>query len=44
MDYTDIRYEVAERIASVTLHRPDKLNGFTRAMGDEPVDAFCDLR
>ena len=23
MDYTDIRYEVAERIATVTLHRPE---------------------
>jgi enoyl-CoA hydratase/carnithine racemase len=40
MTYTDIRYEVAERIAVVTLHRPDKLNAFTSAMLDELLDAF----
>jgi enoyl-CoA hydratase/carnithine racemase len=40
MTYTDIRYELAERIAVVTLHRPDKLNAFTSAMLDELLDAF----
>jgi len=40
MDYQDIRYELAERIATITLHWPDMLNAFTRVMRDELLDAF----
>jgi enoyl-CoA hydratase/carnithine racemase len=40
MNYQDIRYETAEGIATITLHRPDKLNAFTHVMRDELVDAF----
>jgi len=40
MPYTDIRYEVAERIATVTLDRSGALNAFTRAMRDELIEAF----
>jgi enoyl-CoA hydratase/carnithine racemase len=40
MTYEDIRYEVTERVATVTLHRPDRLNAFTHDMGDQVIAAF----
>ena len=40
MSYTEIRYDVADRIATVTLHRPEKMNAFTHVMRDELVEAF----
>ena len=40
MDYTHILYEVAERVATITLHRPDKMNAFTETMRLEMADAF----
>ena len=39
-DYTQILYEVAERVATITLHRPDKMNAFTETMRLEMADAF----
>ena len=40
MDYTQIRYEVADGIATLTLNRPDQLNAFTGTMMNEIIDAF----
>lgn len=40
-DFTEIRYEVADGIATVTLDRPDRLNAFTATMGTELIGA-CD--
>ena len=35
-----LRYEVRDAIATITLHRPDKLNAFTALMRDELIAAF----
>jgi len=40
MRYREIRYEAADRVATVTLNRPEKLNAFTQVMRDELIDAF----
>ena len=40
MDYTNILYEVADHVATLTLNRPDQLNAFTNAMVREMKDAF----
>ena len=40
MDYQHITYEVADRIATITLSRPDRLNAFTPLMQAEMIDAF----
>ena len=40
MEYTQIVYEVADNIATITLNRPDKLNAFTGTMMYEIIDAF----
>jgi 2-(1,2-epoxy-1,2-dihydrophenyl)acetyl-CoA isomerase len=40
MNYEQIRFEVRERIARVTLNRPDRLNSFTTQMHGELRDAL----
>jgi len=40
MSYKEIIYEVKERIATITLNRPDKLNAFTGTMRLELLDAL----
>jgi enoyl-CoA hydratase/carnithine racemase len=38
--FTQIKLDIADRIATITLHRPDKLNAFTRVMMQEIIDAL----
>jgi enoyl-CoA hydratase/carnithine racemase len=40
MEFTQIRYEVADHIATITLNRPDQLNAFTNTMMREVIAAF----
>jgi len=40
MDYTEIAYEVADRVATITLDRPERLNAFTPTMMREMIDAL----
>ena len=39
-DFTQILYDVAEGIATITLNRPEKMNAFTNVMMRELIDAF----
>jgi enoyl-CoA hydratase/carnithine racemase len=38
--YEEIRYDVADGVATITLHRPERLNAFTQVMAAELIDAF----
>jgi enoyl-CoA hydratase/carnithine racemase len=40
MQYTQIIYEVDDRVATITLNRPEQLNAFTGTMMHELIDAF----
>jgi enoyl-CoA hydratase/carnithine racemase len=39
VELSEVRYEVADGIATITLHRPDRRNAFTATMADELVSA-----
>jgi enoyl-CoA hydratase/carnithine racemase len=40
MEYTQIKCDSSDRILTVTLNRPEKLNAYTVVMGNELADAF----
>lgn len=40
MTYTQIKYEVADNVATITINRPEKMNAFTNVMLKEMCDAF----
>ncbi len=39
-DFTQIKLDSADGIATITLHRPEKMNAFTRVMMQEFIDAL----
>src|SRR3954449_1576370 len=40
MDFETLRYDLADGVLTITLHRPERLNAFTATMARELVDAF----
>jgi enoyl-CoA hydratase/carnithine racemase len=40
MDFQEIRYEVADRVLTLTLDRPDRLNAWTPTMQSELIEAL----
>jgi enoyl-CoA hydratase/carnithine racemase len=38
--FEQIRYDIRDGVATITLHRPERLNAFTEQMSRELVDAF----
>jgi enoyl-CoA hydratase/carnithine racemase len=40
MDFQEIEYEIVDRLLTITLNRPDRLNAFTPRMGSELIEAF----
>jgi enoyl-CoA hydratase/carnithine racemase len=40
VDFTQIRYEVADHVATITLDRPERLNAYTRTMHEELIQAL----
>lgn len=42
MSYEQILYDVDDRVATITMHRPERLNAWTPLMGRELYEAFHD--
>jgi enoyl-CoA hydratase/carnithine racemase len=43
MPFTEVLYEVSDHIATVTLHRPERLNAATFEMGEQLKEAFAEV-
>jgi enoyl-CoA hydratase/carnithine racemase len=43
MAYEEILYDVVDNVATITLHRPDKMNAFTNRMLKEIIAAFDEI-
>ena len=39
-EFSEILYDVSDHVATITLHRPEKMNAFTGTMMNEMLDAF----
>ena len=42
VNFSDILYDKSDLIATITLNRPEKLNAWTRRMGEEVREAMLD--
>ena len=42
-DYTQILVDKTDGIATITLNRPEKMNAYTRTMGEEIMAAMDDI-
>jgi enoyl-CoA hydratase/carnithine racemase len=40
MTYETLLYRIEDRVLTITLNRPERMNAFTRRMADELIDAF----
>ena len=43
MPFTEVLYEVAEHVATITLNRPDRMNAATFDMGEQLGEAFAEV-
>ena len=39
-EFSQILFDVSDHIATITLHRPEKMNAFTGTMMREMIEAF----
>src|SRR5579864_6318293 len=40
MTFTEVLYDVADHVATITLNRPDRLNAATFDLGEQLIEAF----